>query len=115
MACGESPGRTSNVAAASAGGTRDVHSWSNPHDVRVTHVDLDLDVLFDRKVLKGTATLTLERARPEAGALILDTRALEVARAEDSSDGKTWAETKLEFGPPDKILGSCPRSPTVRK
>ena len=31
------------------------------------HVDLDLDVRFDRKILEGTATLTVERARPAAG------------------------------------------------
>ena len=75
--------------------------------MRVTHVDLDLDVLFDRKVLKGTVTLTVERARPEAGALILDARALDIAKAEDSSDGNSWAETKFELGPPDKILGAA--------
>jgi len=28
---------------------RDVHSYSNPHAVRVTNVDLDWTVLFDKK------------------------------------------------------------------
>jgi leukotriene-A4 hydrolase len=107
MACSESHGKASNVAAASAGGSRDAHSYSNPQDVRVTHVELDLDVLFDRKALQGTATLTLERSRPEAGALILDTRALDIAKAEDSADGRTWTETKFDLGPPHKILGSA--------
>src|SRR5204863_4343004 len=36
--------------------TRDAHSYSNPEQVRVRHVDLDLEALFDRKVLKGTST-----------------------------------------------------------
>lgn len=107
MACSESHGKASNVAAAPAGGSRDAHSYSNPQDVRVTHVDLDLDVLFDRRVLQGTATLSLERSRPESGALILDTRALDIAKAEDSADGRTWAETKFDLGPPHKILGSA--------
>jgi leukotriene-A4 hydrolase len=107
MACGDSTGKAPNVAAAPAGATRDQHSYSNPHEVRVTRVDLDLTVHFDRKVLQGTATLALARARPEAGALILDSRALDIAKAEDSPDGKTWKETKFDLGPPDKILGSA--------
>ncbi|MGH9400038.1 MAG: M1 family metallopeptidase [Thermoanaerobaculia bacterium] len=107
MACGESHGNAPNVAAAAAGATSDAHSYSNPHEVRVTHVDLDLEAHFDRKVLQGTAALAFERARPEAGALILDTRALDIAKAEDSPDGTTWTETKFDLGPPDKILGSA--------
>ena len=95
------------MAAATAGATRDGHSYSTPHEVRVTHVDLDLDVLFDRKVLQGTATLSCERVSREAGALILDTRGLDVARAEDSIVGRTWMETKFDLGPPDKILGAA--------
>lgn len=120
MACGESHGDAPRVAAAPAGGSPDVHSFSNPQDVKVTHVNLDLDVRFDRKVLQGTATLAFERARPEAGALILDTRALDITKAEDSADGKTWTETKLDLGPPDRILGCAlivllrPKSDRVR-
>ncbi len=107
MACGgDSHGKAPGVAAASAGATRDVHSHANPHEVRVTHVVLDLEVLFDRKVLQGTATLSFERASPQSGALILDTRGLDVARAEDSPDGRTWTETKFDLGPTDKILGA---------
>ena len=120
MACGDSGAKGPPVAAVSIGGTRDAHSFSNPHQVRVTHVDLDLDVVFERRVLQGTATLSFERARPENGALILDTRALDVSKAEDSEDGRTWAETKCDSLPPDKILGSAlivllhPRANRVR-
>src|SRR5260370_25804837 len=40
---------------------RDIHSYSNPEQIRVRHLDLDCDVLFDRKILKGTAVLAVER------------------------------------------------------
>ena len=30
----------------------DAHSYSNPKAVRVRHVDLDWDVLFDKKILQ---------------------------------------------------------------
>ena len=44
-----------NIAA------QDVHSYANPAAVRVRHVDLDWEVLFDQKALKGATTLTVER------------------------------------------------------
>ncbi|MDQ3749316.1 MAG: hypothetical protein M3367_09955, partial [Acidobacteriota bacterium] len=55
----------------------DTHSYSNPQAVRVTDVDLDWNVLFDKKILQGTAILSFERTSKEKNApLILDTRDL---------------------------------------
>ena len=85
----------------------DVHSYSNPGEVRVRHVDLDWDVLFDQKILKGTATLTVERAGGNRRApLILDTRSLGVTRAETSAGGATWSEAQFTIGAADAILGA---------
>ena len=39
----------------------DAHTLGNPDQVRVTHLDLDLTVHFDRKELAGVATLDVER------------------------------------------------------
>jgi leukotriene-A4 hydrolase len=85
---------------------RDTHSYSNPEQVRVRHVDLDLDVLFDRKVLKGASTLTIERIKPEADSLKLDTRDLKIIKAETSNDGKSFAPAQFTLGAADKILGA---------
>ncbi|HYE75031.1 MAG TPA: hypothetical protein VEF04_16940, partial [Blastocatellia bacterium] len=41
---------------------RDIHSYAKPEQVKVKHLDLDLEVLFDQKKLKGSAVLQLERA-----------------------------------------------------
>ncbi len=88
---------------------RDVHSYSNPEQVRVRHVDLDLDVLFDRKVLKGTATLTLERVAP-TDSLKLDTRDLKILGVESSAgsseDGANFSKAEFKLGEADKILGA---------
>jgi len=46
---------------------RDIHSFSNPEQIRVRNLDLDCDVAFDRKVINGTATLSVER-RVSSGA-----------------------------------------------
>ena len=95
-------GSSQKVTAA-----KDIHSYSNPEDVRVRHVDLDWDVNFDSKTLKGTATLTVERTSSNRQApLILDTRELSVSKAEVSTDGRTFTETKFTVGPSDKFLGA---------
>src|SRR5262249_62072618 len=67
----------------SQGPGKDPHSYSNPEQIKVRHLDLDLEVSFERKVLEGTATLTVERAADYTGAsLILDTQDLNIARIE---------------------------------
>ena len=38
----------------------DPHSFARPTEARVTHVGLDLVVDFERRVLRGTATLDLD-------------------------------------------------------
>src|ERR1041384_8141717 len=60
---------------------RDAHSYANSDQVRVKHVALDLATLFDRKVLKGSATLTLERLKP-TDVLKLDTHDLPIGKVE---------------------------------
>jgi leukotriene A-4 hydrolase/aminopeptidase len=86
----------------------DTHSYSNPQAVRVTAVDLDWNVLFDKKILQGTAILSFERASKKTNApLILDTRDLKITKVEASSDGgKSYKTTKFNVGAADKILGA---------
>ena len=85
----------------------DFHSYSNPQAVRVRHVDLDWNVLFDKKVLQGTAILSIERASNAKNApLILDTRDLQIAKVETSSNGKTYKKTEFNVGETDKFLGA---------
>src|SRR6266478_5640337 len=86
---------------------RDIHSFSNPEQIRVRHLDLDCEVLFDRKILKGTATLSVER-RVDSGAppLILDTRNLHIEKVAVSEENGAYAETKFALGASDAILGA---------
>ncbi|MGE0883939.1 MAG: M1 family metallopeptidase [Blastocatellales bacterium] len=84
----------------------DIHSHSNPDQVLVKHVNLNLDVLFDRKVLKGTSTLTIERRQPGANALKLDTRDLKIVKAEASADGNSFIPAQFTLGEVDKVLGA---------
>jgi leukotriene-A4 hydrolase len=104
----QAPAPTFSPVAAPSSATRDEHSYANPEEIRVTHADLDWDVLFDRRILRGTATLSVKR--PSGGGatrLVLDTRALDVTKAEASGDGSTWVDAPFSLAPPDKILGSA--------
>ncbi|MEZ5347222.1 MAG: M1 family metallopeptidase [Pyrinomonadaceae bacterium] len=87
---------------------KDHHSYANPEAVRVTNVDLDWDVLFDEKMIKGTAVLSFERGKDSGKApLILDTRDLKIEKTETSNDGgKTYKGTEFKLGEADKFLGS---------
>ena len=88
---------------------RDVHSYSEPGRIRVRHVDLDLDVRFDRRILEGTATLLFERIDPAAETLILDTRALDITAAEAPTPEGAWRPVAFSLAPADAILGSALR------
>jgi len=85
----------------------DTHSYSNPQAVKVKNVDLDWNVSFDKKILQGTATLTVERAANAADApLILDTRDLKIDKIETSENGASYKTATFKLGATDKILGA---------
>lgn len=97
---------TGTLPASYQGAVRDLHSYSNPHEVRVRHLDLDLDVDFERKTLKGTATLILEWVSQRSGTLILDTRALNISRVEAAAGGASFKDAEFSLGSNDPILGA---------
>src|SRR5262249_55655907 len=93
-------------ATAKTDDARDAPSYSNPEQVRVRHVHLDLEVLFDRKVLKGVSTLTIERAQAGADTLKLDTQDLMIIKVSASNDGAVSAPAQFTLGASDKVLGA---------
>lgn len=58
--------------------SKDYHSYANPDQMVVNHLDLDLTADFENKVLMGHATLTFKRVQADASTLILDTRGLDI-------------------------------------
>lgn len=86
---------------------KDAHSYSNPQEIRVQRLDLDLEVDFTQKILKGTAILGFERtAEGRSAPLILDTRALNISKVEASAGPSAFTETQFSLGPEDKFLGA---------
>ena len=101
------PAANASPANATPTFTKDEHSYSNPQDVRVKNVDLDWNVSFEEKSIKGFVDLTIERtSQNKTAPLILDTRDLKIEKAETSVDGKTFAPTEFKLGEADKFLGS---------
>lgn len=60
-----------------AGLPADVYSWARPSEVQVRHVDLDLAVDFDARVLRGSATLDIQNLGATR-TLVLDTNGLAI-------------------------------------
>ena len=107
MACGAPSSSPPRDASGGPQGSRhDVHSYANLTQVRVRHLDLDLEVLFDERILRGTATLTVDHVQPDADTIVLDTRDLTIRRVETSTPNTgTWPAT-FQVGSADPILGA---------
>lgn len=85
---------------------RDVHSFAEPKELRVRHLDLELEASFARRVLRGVATLTVEKSPGSGSRLVLDTRDLIIDKVEIFSGHSGWRRAEHGFGPTDAILGT---------
>jgi leukotriene-A4 hydrolase len=74
----------------------DIHSWSRPDLIRVRHLELDLDVRFEHRILEGFATLHVDRS--SGSELVLDTRDLTIHSVDHAAS--------YELGAADPILGA---------
>lgn len=81
---------------------RDYHSLSNPEEMSVEHISLDLNIDFEQRVMSGYAELTVKRHQENARQLILDTRDLTITGV--TADGQAISYTMLE---PDPYLGTA--------
>ena len=61
----------------------DTHSFSNPNEIAVTHLNLDLTVSFEDRIISGTVVYDLERNAD--GDLILDADGLTITAARDAA------------------------------
>jgi leukotriene-A4 hydrolase len=82
----------------------DSHSFANTDAFKARHVALDLRADFARKRLSGHADLTLDRLKPQAHEVILDTRSLDIQKVELIGSSATPLTYKL--GALDKTLGA---------
>ncbi|WP_250461548.1 M1 family metallopeptidase [Microbulbifer litoralis] len=83
----------------------DYHSFANTEDYRVEHLDLDLAVDFDEKVLEGEAKLKFKRLTDGNPPLVLDTRDLDIQAVKAGHGGQMEA-VKFSLGEKDDHLGT---------
>src|SRR5690625_181850 len=79
----------------------DHHSFSNFDQINFKHLDLDIEVSFDKKSISGAATWHFERKKEDVYSLILDTRDLLIDNVKDQN-GEIL---KFEVGSPVPYLG----------
>ena len=99
------PAEPTVAQATSVAPVHDVSSYAEPEKVVVKHLTLDLGIDFAKKVLAGSATLDLDWKDPAATTLVLDTRDLNIAKAE-GYDGSAWQDLKFELAARDPVMGS---------
>ncbi len=63
------------------GGFQDAHSFANTDSVHIRHMDLTLNVDFEKRTLSGVVSLKIDNFK-KARTLILDTRDLEIFKVE---------------------------------
>ena len=110
VACNTTSKQTQPEATKGQGSSdsnKDPHSFSNPEQVKVRHLDLDLEVSFEKKTLEGSATLTVEHVAGNSDVpLVLDTQDLKITRVEAAQGSGSFQPAHFKLGKPDKILGS---------
>lgn len=67
----------------------DPNSYSRPDIVKTTHVHLEVEVDFEKKILVGSVRLTLEKVDLQADSVILDARSLTISRVYEEDSGQT--------------------------
>lgn len=103
----DQPNQVSAVCDLQADLARDFHSHSNSHQVRVNHIELELDVLFSERILKGIVVLSFDRVSLDTNhPLTLDTRDLNIIKVEASTDGRSFRPTPFSLASGDPLLGS---------
>jgi len=83
----------------------DYFSYANTDAYVTSHLQLDLSVDFERRELRGTATLTLRRAAGGAE-IVLDTRDLGIERVSIGTAGSAPVAAAHRLGPRDAIMGA---------
>jgi leukotriene-A4 hydrolase len=84
---------------------KDPHSFSNPEEVRVRHLDLVLYVSFEDTSLHGFADLAVEWCENDARELILDTMGLRIVKVEYLDNGRYYPAT-FRIGEAHPVLGA---------
>jgi leukotriene-A4 hydrolase len=114
LACAGLPAAGADLSPIEPG--LDYHSFANVDQFRTTHIELDLRVDLEGKVISGVVALELKRLDPRATQLVLDTKDLMIndvmQRATDvlgatAKNQTIWVSRPFHLEKPDPVLGSA--------
>ena len=80
----------------------DPHSFARPEEAKMTHLSLDIEVDFDQKIIKGKASIKIDK-KTDVKELFLDTQGLDIQRITLGDEEK---ETTFNLAKPFEHLGS---------
>ena len=86
---------------------RDHFSFANTGQFRTRHLELDLEVDFERQVLEGRVVLHLQGSDPAARTVVLDSRGLQVARVRLPRPDGSEGELEFRLGASDPVRGQA--------
>ncbi|MBT8189901.1 MAG: M1 family metallopeptidase [Bacteroidia bacterium] len=95
------------ISTYSSPDRKDHHSFSNPHEALVTHINLDLEADFKQKVLSGEVQLHI--SHENASEIILDTRDLDIIKVSCNER----ENIEVSYGDPTIYLGQALHIPLV--
>ncbi|NNK90305.1 MAG: M1 family metallopeptidase [Saprospiraceae bacterium] len=95
------------ISTYSSPDRKDHHSFSNPHEALVTHINLDLEADFKQKVLSGKVQLHI--SHENASEIILDTRDLDIIKVSCNER----ENIEVSYGDPTIYLGQALHIPLV--
>src|SRR5882757_194889 len=114
LACAGLPAAGADLSPIEPG--LDYHSFANVDQFRTTHIELDLRVDLEGKVISGVVALELKRLDPQATQLVLDTKDLMIndvmQKATDvlgatAKNQTIWVSRPFHLEKPDPVLGSA--------
>jgi aminopeptidase N len=105
------PLRASAPIATDTRNWPDLHSYAEPDHFVTRHFDLDLEVDFDARRLRGRVTLELEKRDQAARELVLDTRDLGIRAVATATDaaGDAFQPASFSLDARHPLLGSALR------
>lgn len=94
--------KSTNTASAEKADDRDYHTLSNADSVAVTHLDLDINVDFDKRQISGSAHWDIRQIHP-SNHVVFDTEDLTI----DSVVMDDGSKADFKMGALDKELGKA--------
>ena len=83
----------------------DYFSFANSRQFQTGHLELDLTVDFDQRVLSGHAIHHMQQLDPEATRIILDSRGLQIGGVQLDLPGTGTIDLEFDLGAADQVRG----------